>query len=71
MSGPLCWPGGTTPPNPPARAWPGGDPSKPPGGMARGDDPPDPPQGHGPGGTTPPPETSLNGLALQAAPLAF
>ncbi len=36
----LCWPGGTTPPDPPARVWPGGD------------DPPQTPPG--PGGTHPP-----------------
>src|SRR5208337_4957877 len=39
---PQCWPGGTTPPDPPARAWPGGT------------TPPDPPARAWPGGTTPP-----------------
>jgi Asparagine synthase len=34
----LCWPGGTTPPDPPAGAWPGGT------------TPPDPPAGAWPGG---------------------
>jgi acetylornithine aminotransferase len=37
----LCWPGGTTPPDPPARAWPGGT------------TPPDPPARAWPGGTNP------------------